>query len=286
MNIAAVVILYHPDQQTVENILSYRYYVDKIYIVDNSENASMSIIGAIRNEVPKAVYIHESQNNGIAQRLNQVCKLAGEAGYNYILTMDQDSSFEETVIKNYFECFRGYPGKENVAMFGVQYENPQWASDKCNASPWTTLITSGSIVNLALFEQIGGFDENLFIDTVDFEYCYRSILKGFRIILFKNILLTHRLGITQFQTAGKTGKGSPVTLHSPVRLYYMLRNYLYLRSKYRKLFPAEMLQSRNAVLNRIKINLLHTTHRTELLRYIWRGVVDFKANRLGKYRKK
>jgi len=286
MNIAAVVILYHPDQKTVENILSYRYYVDKIYVADNSENASLSIIEAIRNQVPNSIYIHDGHNNGIAERLNQVCKLAKTEGFDFILTMDQDSSFGEPVIKNYFQCFTSYPYKEDVAMFGVQYENPDWVSDICNPAPWTTLITSGSLVNLSLFEKTGGFDENLFIDTVDFEYCYRSILKGFKIILFKNILLTHNLGITRFQSAGKNRNPARITMHSPIRLYYMIRNYLYLRSKYKKTFPAEILQSRNAVLNRIKINLVHNKNKIALLRYVLHGVIDFKTNRMGKYRKK
>lgn len=286
MNIAAVVILYHPDQKTVENILSYSNYVGKVYVADNTETTCETIIEAIRKQVPDSIHIHDGQNSGIARRLNQVCKMAKEDGYDYIVTMDQDSSFDDSVIRNYFRCFANYSGKENVSMFGVQYENEDWASNVCTPISWTTLITSGSIVNLSLFEKSGGFDENLFIDTVDFEYCYRSILKGFKIILFKNILLNHNLGNTHFQTAVKNRKSARISLHSPIRLYYMVRNYLYLQSKYRKTFPVEMLQSRKAVLNRIKNNLLYNSNKIALLRYMLQGVIDFKTNRMGKYGKK
>jgi rhamnosyltransferase len=241
-------------------------------------------VKSIRSHKPESVYIHDGDNKGIAQRLNQVCKMAIKDGYEYILTMDQDSSFEQTVFKNYLQCFSCYPERENVSMFGVQYENSGWASRDCNPVDWTTLITSGSIVNLSLFEEIGGFDEHLFIDTVDFEYCFRSIQKGFRSILFKNVLLTHRLGIEKLRHA--TGKKTNLSysLHSPVRLYYMLRNYMYLRTIYKKRFPGEMLQSRNAVFNRIKINLLHGSDRLSIVKFLLRAVIDVNRNHMGKYK--
>ena len=38
MKIAACVILYHPKEKDLENILSYLPKVDKLYIYDNTEN--------------------------------------------------------------------------------------------------------------------------------------------------------------------------------------------------------------------------------------------------------
>ena len=284
MKIAALVILYYPDQRTVENILSYSSYVSKLYIADNSEKPVPEQIASISHAVPGAVYIHDGNNNGIAGRLNQVCRMAKVEGFDFLLTMDQDSAFSEGAIKSYFQCFTHFQEKEQVAMFGVQYENPGWASETCRPVTWSTLITSGSLVNLRLFEQIGGFDENLFIDTVDFEYCFRSIQKGFRNILFKNVLLTHHLGTKKLRhTAGKKTNLS-YSLHSPVRLYYMMRNYMYLRAIYKKSFPTEMLQSRNAVFNRVKINLLHNSDRISIVKSLLRAVIDFNRNRMGKYR--
>jgi rhamnosyltransferase len=202
MNIAAVVILYHPDQNAVENILTYSSFVDKLYIADNSESPARFVIEKIQKQVAKTEYIHDRENNGIAKRLNQICKMAINDGYEFLLTMDQDSSFQHPVIENYFRCFNNYPSKHEVSMFGVQFENLSWASSECDAVNWTTLITSGSFVNLSVFTRIGGFDENLFIDMVDFEYCFRSINNGYKVILFKNILLTHRLGIAAAKNSG------------------------------------------------------------------------------------
>ena len=286
MKIAAVVILYHPDEKTVENILSYSSFVTKVYIVDNTEIPDRKTVDSIFKVIPACVYISDGINNGIAARLNEVCRHAKDDGFDFIMTMDQDSAFDKDVITNYFRCFDHFPDKNQVAMFGIQYENAHWASDVCNPVSWTTLITSGSLVNLGLFEQTGGFDENLFIDTVDFEYCYRSIEKGFKIILFKNILLTHHLGTKKLQDPSGNKMPSNYSLHSPIRLYYMIRNYMYLRAKYKNSFPAEMLRSRNAVLNRVKINLLHNNNKLSTMRFVLQAVIDFKRERMGKYRKK
>lgn len=286
MKIAAVVILYHPDGNTVENILSYSSFVTKVYIADNTEIPVPKIIDSISNVIPGCVYIHDGNNNGIAARLNEVCRRAKADGFDFILTMDQDSAFDDGVITTYFRCFEKFSDRERVSMFGVQYENPQWVSEMCNPVPWTTLITSGSLVNLGLFEQTGGFDENLFIDTVDFEYCYRSILKGFKIILFKNVILTHHLGTTKPDDTSSNKTQVSYSLHSPIRLYYMIRNYLYLRPRYKNSFPTEMLRSRNAALNRVKINLLHNTNKLSIMRFVLQAVLDFKRDRMGKFRKK
>jgi rhamnosyltransferase len=283
MKIAAVVILYHPESTTVENILSYIHHVSKLYAVDNTEISDPSFIVSIRSRIPGTDYIHDGENAGIAKRLNQVCQKALAEGYDYILTMDQDSSFKPEVIDNYFECFNNYPDKHEVSMFGLQYEHPHWASMQCDAEPITQLITSGSLVNLAIFEKLGGFDEKLFIDTVDFEYCYRSIVNQFKVIRFRNVFLTHNLGTTGLQNATIVSRAKELRFHSPLRLYYMVRNYFYLRRKYAKYFPAEFAMSKKAILSRVKTNLLHGKNKFETLRFISRAVADYKRNSMGKY---
>ena len=111
--------------------------------------------------------------------------------YEWLLTMDQDSSFEGDFLKKYITCTAQFTGKEDVAMFGVNYLERIDQKDYCNSRAVIHLITSGSIMNLSLFKNIGGFDEKLFIDEVDLEYCFNSLSKGFKIIEFPNIYLEH-----------------------------------------------------------------------------------------------
>ena len=77
--------------------------------------------------------------------------------------------------------------------------------------------------------------EKLFIDYVDFEYCLRLRLNGFKIIQLNNITLYQELGnmVTKRILFWKVG----ISNHSPQRIYYRVRNRLFVSSKYFLHFP-------------------------------------------------
>ena len=95
MNIAGVVILYHPDiKQLSENINTYVPGLKELYIYDNSEIQTPGIEAALNNLHPCIKYQFFNSNEGIAKRLNQAVETAMQSQYDYLLTMDQDSSFK------------------------------------------------------------------------------------------------------------------------------------------------------------------------------------------------
>lgn len=75
--------------------------MDKVYIIDNSSNNNSSLIKII----PNAVYIPNYNNLGIAKALNQGCEAAKQDGFDWVLTMDQDSFFEETQLNKFISIF-------------------------------------------------------------------------------------------------------------------------------------------------------------------------------------
>lgn len=90
-------------------------------------------------------------------------------------------------------------------MFGVNFEQDiQAGLLPCTPVFSTALITSGTLLNLSLFQKIGGFDENLFIDAVDHEYTIKSLLTGYKIIQFPCIQLTHQIGTLVKRASIKT----------------------------------------------------------------------------------
>ncbi len=280
MLVAGVVILYHPDDTVIENIQSYLPYVEKLYVADNTEG-KMSGVSLQLKAQNKTQILHDGSNEGIAKRLNEAVTVAMNEGFQWLLTMDQDSRFEESEVQNYFSCANNYLHKNKTAMFGVEYEEKSSLPD-CIAKRKVQLITSGSIVNLSLFNIIGGFDEALFIDEVDLEYCYRSITKGYKIIQFPNIFLHHHLGSVSYHKSLKNLATTPRVLHSPVRLYYMIRNYLYVQKKYGNQFAENDKHRREALLNRIKNNLLYGDNRLKTIRYIVKAVVDYNNGKFYK----
>lgn len=280
MQVAGVVILYHPDDDVLQNIQSYLPHLIKLYVADNTEsNISSAATELQADEKIKVSY--DGKNNGIAKRLNEAAGWAIENGFDWLLTMDQDSRFDENNLQAYLQCADAFVDKENTAMFGVEYEKKS-SSTLCESKPVVQLITSGSLVNLMLYKQLDGFNEALFIDEVDLEYCYRAITKGFTIIKFTNIFLVHHLGSVSYHKSLKNLAITPRVLHSPVRLYYMVRNYLYVHKKYGNRFAENDKCRRQALLNRIKNNLLYGKQRVKTLRYIMKAIIDFKKSKFGK----
>ena len=282
MNLAGLVILYNPDEHLLKRIQSYKPNIKKLFIADNSRVSHQELLKSLllENEV---YYIHDGKNEGIAKRINQAANLALNDGFNWLLTMDQDSYFEENIFTNYLDCIAQYEEKANVAVFGLEYDPKCLTKNACDPYITSKVITSGSIVNLSLFEKVGGYDENLFIDLVDFEYCFRAVIKGYQIIQYRNIFLRHSLGKTSVHRSLKNFKQSIRSLHSPLRMYYMTRNFFYVRSKYKNLLKEETKANRKALLYHVKNNLLYNAKRFSVIRFMLLGIFDFARNKMGSF---
>jgi len=276
-----VVILYHPETAVVENIASYSGQVAKLIVFDNSEPASgidLTVLGE------KIVLIADGENRGIAERLNAAARMAIEDGAAWLLTMDQDSSFYNGQLTRYLSCFENFKDRDNVAMFGVTHAEKEQNTTGCVATATDNLITSGSLVNLNIFRRINGFDENLFIDEVDFEYCARSNANGFKTLQFTQVHLNHTLGEIAEHRSLKTLHKTSRVLHSPLRLYYMVRNFLYVRKKHATLQTPSFRVKQKDLLHRIKNNFLYGNDRARLISFILKGYRHYKKGITGKWR--
>jgi rhamnosyltransferase len=283
LKIAGVVVLYYPDKEVPRRIESYLSQLARLYVIDNTEVPS-DFSGFFNQS--KINYIHDGKNKGIAERLNQAVELSFAEGFEWLLTMDQDSIFTFENITNYLNCVSKFALPENVGIIGVEFENKTKTGSSCESIETDQLITSGSIVNLSACNEVGKFDEALFIDEVDLEFCYRLITRDFKVVKFKNISLNHQLGHIYYGRSLKSLKKTPRTLHSPARVYYMVRNYLYVKKKYSGKFIESDKTRRKALLNRLKNNLLYSKDRIAVMGYIIKGVLDFYSNKMGRLNKK
>jgi rhamnosyltransferase len=276
MNLAGVVILYWPNSINLANIYSYGDLIAKLYIMDNTEGPDISF--EMKAGLPKNwVWLHDGENKGIASRLNEAAKLAQSDGYTWLLTMDQDSLFPPQHFRAYLECAGQYKLKDKTALFGVQFWNSEIRPESCDTIVCNRLITSGSLINLALISIIGWFDE------VDTEYGFKAIQNGFDLVQFKNIYLEHSLGYTipnKFAWLGL--KQGQRRLHAPIRIYYMTRNYLYIREKYKHYFRDELRYSRSSLLTNIKNNILFNKNRMLVIKYLILAVINYSSGYMGK----
>jgi len=107
-------------------------------------------------------------------------------------------------------------------------------------------VSSGSLTNVKIAKSIDGFDEKLFIDHVDHDFCLRLYRAGFYVIRANKVWIFHEIGkikkIYILHGIGKiTGikwllKPYHILNHPPIRIYYQTRNLLYMLRKYKKEF--------------------------------------------------
>lgn len=282
MKLAAIIILYHPKKEVLQNIATYIDRVDKLFVFDNTEtNYAASFFSHLTN----AEYLHDGQNRGISERLNAGCKKAISEGYDWILTMDQDTRFSEHSISYYLNCFDGYTQKDATAVIGTRYhweEKP--SSPICQIEDSVDAITSGMLLNLAIWQKTGGFDEALFIDSVDTEYCLRASTRGYKIILFANVYILHEIGTHVYNASVKslyTIRKKKV-VHSAIRCYYMYRNMLYLERYYQNTFPNFCYYLRKTVENHVRVCFYYNKQMFATYFYLKLAKKDFKKGRMGK----
>ena len=291
IKLAACVVLYNPDDTIFENILTYGNYVDKLIVIDNSLKKNNFLIDKL-SEVfeSKLIYINNNDNLGIATALNQACDKAIELQFKWILTMDQDSSFIN--FEHYKKCLEKVQNVNNVALLAANtdkegYSNFDINECSCNyREDKFSVITSANIVNLEYFEEIGRFNDKLFIDMVDYDYCLRINIKKFKILYFPDVFVEHKLGEVHLRTNIFTRKKKYKTEHNAQRAYYISRNSLYLSKNYGKYFPKEfgMLHILNIVfIHDVTKILLYEIDKWNKLKAKFIGLYHFLINRYGKY---
>src|SRR6516225_3674218 len=168
--LAGVAVFYNPTEREIDNILTYVDFLQTLYIVDNSATSNSTLLNALTANSSKIQYIPNFDNLGIATALNIGCELAIKQGYEWILTMDQDSRFDVTNMREFISSFeRKKLADPSIAIFTPILDERQHKGYVSRA------ITSGNLLNLFAYKQVGGFDDALFIDEVDHDMCYKLV---------------------------------------------------------------------------------------------------------------
>lgn len=280
--IAAAVVLYNPNPIVIENINSYINSVDFVLAIDNSETLSPEINNFITNH-PKIEYINNHGNQGIAHALNVAANKAIKKNYTWLLTMDQDSHFTHEMISAYLQCWSRYEEKSSISIFSPLHNInhfPVHFSDSCIATDKLIVMTSGNLLNLNVFQKIGPFQEKLFIDSVDHEYCLRSKLAGYSIKEFSHISLNHNLG--EPSVIFRHGQAIHLSTHTPKRFYYIVRNRLYMWKTFHHLFPDMAGLKMINIIKTLVFPLIYHEKKIQRFFYISKGILHFLMGRYGK----
>ena len=275
--ICAGIVLYNPEMERLKNsIRNVQEQIEEIILIDNGSDN----IAEIRKlHFPNVVLIENGDNLGIATALNYICREASQRGYNWVLTLDQDTIVPDNLIREMDK----YISNNDIAIIcpAVYYEG--WKSEpilKDTTEYVKACMTSASLTRLASWKEVGGFREDFFIDFVDNDYCQKLRINGYKILRINSCVITHSLGeVREIRVLGGIiNRRFPI--HRPWRYYYMIRNNI--------VFIREYKQYINVRKEWVKVGYIaitgwiHTNKKKETLRYILKGKRDAKAGKMGK----
>lgn len=223
------------------NLDSIAEQFDYIYVWDNGSTNFEEIKNICRNYDGKVHLETEGTNIGVASALNHIVQRSSDLGSDWVLLLDQDS----IPPKNLYTKLMQYT-KQDIAIVSPKIRDINRSKEDQEApevEDFMWPITSGSLLNVAIWEKIGGFDDKLFIDFVDDEYSIRVILNGYRSIRVNSIELNHEIGhlvavgvpFPHFENKKIIWRRAYSSGHSPMRHYYQVRNLAYIRTKYKQI---------------------------------------------------
>jgi rhamnosyltransferase len=226
-NTCAIIVTFHPDEGFPERLKLILAQFPLVIIVDNASRDSAIEMLRKAAQSPDVLLIENPSNLGIAAALNQGIELALRRGFQWVVTLDQDSDLHTDFLSTLFDVVLAY-GSSDV-MAGSNYWDVHrgrtfvhCANTGASFQERKTLITSGTLAPLSLFNKIGLFREDYFIDSVDHEFSLRARANGFRMLISCRPLMNHSIG-TGVEHASRLRQFLSFN-HSPRRKYFIARN--------------------------------------------------------------
>jgi len=241
---AAVVVGYHPDKAVLSRLLlALAGQVDTLILVDNGGSGEVNESEEIRNL--DLIYIDLKENKGLGAALNIGFKAAVERGAEYVALFDQDSAPPPSLVPDLLASHHRladlgidcaavgpvfYDRREEVKTYFPFYREvdgeitslyPATATDRL--VPTDVLITSGMLVRAQVWQEGYAFDEGLFVDYTDTEWCFRVRHQGRA--LFGN--LDVEMGHAPSDAPPARLAGLSFFRYSPLRRYYYFRNTVF-----------------------------------------------------------
>jgi len=300
--VSSITVAFNPNpERLAEQIAALLDQVDQIIIVDNGSQPSVEqlLLDHTAAEPARIKVITLRDNEGVARGFNIGVGEAKAQGAQYVLLLDHDSvpapSMVGLLLAGYQQCV-ALPGGNRVAAVGPRVNDLRepreypfirlgWLHNRrvrCGDTEQAVvacdfLISSGSLIHVDVFAAIGEFDEALFIDSVDLEWCCRARARGFMLYGVCAAWLDHRLGDRR-----ELLKGVDLVVHSPKRIYYMTRNRILLYG--RPYMPLKWkLKDLLRALAKFAAMVLLVRPRLEYAKMTLWGIRDAVAGRGGKF---
>ncbi len=235
LNVCALIVTYHPDSGFLDRAATIAGQVSHTIVVDNSGVAfSLEQLGGI----PNLTILRNETNVGLGAALNQGMRFARRAGHQFALLFDQDSTplpGMAATLARIRDTFESDAGTTILCSnFTDERTEKNWIDPESSPNRlWIdapSMTTSGSLVPLEVFEFLGPFREDLFVDLIDMEYSLRARSRGCRVLVSVRPLMMHRVGAKQRRRL--LWRTVWPSYHSPERRFLMARNTIRLVREY------------------------------------------------------
>lgn len=283
----AVIVAYHPPWQSLMPFLHALLAGGVgVVVVDNSlpDETTPSLPPLPEGVVYQAL----GQNLGLGEAANRGAAIAREVWPTgqALWFFDQDSQLNAEEVSRFLEEATAFHASSPDACLaplavhadkGTPYLRRGRSRAFCQGRLWVReAMHSGLWVPLALWARVGGFRADLFIDWVDFEWCWRAGRQGIRFALTDRVVLRHRIGQGEIDWLGG------LKIPAPIRHYYLTRNFFLLQGE-GLMAPYDRLKFLLLLLPKVLV-FAWVPPGAQRLRYLWQGLRDGLRGRGGPWR--
>lgn len=229
LSTCAIVVTYNPDVEFGVRVGQVSAQFPRVIIIDNgSETESCKTLLKLVDD-SKLKIVCNPTNLGIAEALNQGIAQALLEGFDWGVTLDQDTQVFPDLLETLIDVHTRTRLESVIVGGNYRNINKQKNFIDCDAGtkPFRdckTLITAGTLIPLRMARRIGGFRADYFIDSVDHEFCLRARANGFRIVISCKPVMSQNIG-SGIVNASVFSRFASFN-HAPVRKYYIARNTL------------------------------------------------------------
>lgn len=205
-----------------------------LVVCDNSTDKEIRARLQEHTQARNMTYLPMNGNVGIGHAQNLGIEYAKTRNAAFVLLIDDDSHLSATDALQLREAYWQLRaagekvGAVSARAVSADGKNLSNVSDpgQLGFTPCPLLNSSGTLIPVEVLAEVGGLDERLFIDLVDFDWGWRALRKGFGLFIAEGVRFQHALGIGAIQALGLRA-GIP----NPIRHYYQTRNTLFLMTR-------------------------------------------------------
>lgn len=274
MKFAIGVVIYNPSKSELEAIrnifISLKW--ERCFVYDNSPISHGKIFD-------KVDYFWNIENVGLPKAYNLFMRECQVSKIDYLCLMDQDSEYSINEIKKMIKKIVAIRDLEmNLNDVIIAPRSYCLTSERIERSDKFTyqdvVINSGMFINImnASNNKIY-FDENLFLDGVDIDFCKNIKKLGGEIYIYENSIL--------FQNLGDGIKNGKFCSHSAIRYRDICRSNIYIEKKYNSRGRGWLKGIFKCIKTFIKI-LFYEVNRIEKIEMTLLGMVDGMKMKSGK----